>query len=185
MDIIQNYEIEDISKKYTRKEFLKKCTEPTFTEYDIICPEDLGLKNNCKDKCIKCWKEAIKNIKFKGENEMEKYKTYEMVKLLSENPSKKFFDNFGRTAKNIDGIIAIMYRGELSTLDSNEVWEEVQEPKYFMNAINSGQMIKFKYNGYESTYNDAENTLIELLDNFGNCDITNVLNKKCWYVEED
>ncbi|HDK7180744.1 TPA: hypothetical protein PTW06_003664 [Clostridium botulinum] len=71
-------DINKIAKEMTRGEFLN-------SEYVVIkngkgnvisykCPYEYGLDGyytNCMTSCIECWKNAIKDIKFKGENCME------------------------------------------------------------------------------------------------------------------
>lgn len=194
MDIIQNYEIEDISKKYTRKEFLKKCTEPTFTEYDIICPEDLGLKNYCRDKCIDCWKKAVENLKFKGEDDMNKYTIGEALNILTTQPNKVFIEGNEKVIKaklflDDNGFIRVehnVYDNEIcgKYKPNDKVWEIYKEPMYFMEAINFNKKIRFEYNGYGSSYKNIQDILLELSDEYSENEIINILNKKCWYVEE-
>ena len=70
--------IEKIRKELTREEF-KKCFKDDemgihfeHNNLTYTCPEDLKLEDieNCKSEawnCEQCWLNAIKNIKFKGE----------------------------------------------------------------------------------------------------------------------
>lgn len=75
-----------IAKEMTRGEFLS-------SEYIVIknskgnvisykCPYEYGLDGyytNCMTSCIECWENAIKDIKFKGENDMLKEQCVEMT----------------------------------------------------------------------------------------------------------
>lgn len=64
--------IEEIAKEYTREEFINKASE---RDSDLNCPFNYDLNSHCskehysKQECIKCWKEAVKDIKFKDEQE--------------------------------------------------------------------------------------------------------------------
>jgi len=84
--------IEEIRKEMIREEFMKKLgNDLVFETDDIIveCPRDMRLKDFgtlnddrhacCLSNCKKCWLNAIKDIKFKGEDEMEKEKTFKEV----------------------------------------------------------------------------------------------------------
>ncbi|KIS22036.1 hypothetical protein [Clostridium botulinum] len=69
-------DISKIANKMTREEFLNSCY--INNENGIsYCPGIFDLKNfpyhicNPKENCKECWKNAIKDIKFKGENCME------------------------------------------------------------------------------------------------------------------
>ncbi|MCR1167293.1 hypothetical protein NE169_18425 [Clostridium botulinum] len=76
-------DINKIAKTMTRKEFLKEldfCNNGKnvqggyfFEEEVITCPCDLNLEEKCvpDSECYDCWENAIKDIKFKGENDME------------------------------------------------------------------------------------------------------------------
>ncbi|PHH02039.1 hypothetical protein [Clostridium sporogenes] len=66
-------DINKIAKEMTREEFLQNCEDSLFTGYDISCPSDVDLEtvcDLCKD-CKECWENAIKDIKFKGEDNMK------------------------------------------------------------------------------------------------------------------
>jgi len=53
----------------TREEFIVEVSGKLSRE----CPSDYDLKDlTCGNKCKECWKQAIKDIKFKRENNMEK-----------------------------------------------------------------------------------------------------------------
>lgn len=81
-------DIQEIAKGMTRIEFVSglKVNDNgvivlNICGQNIDCPGYLGLKTDkncmkddviCNFRCIKCWKEAIKDIKFKGEDDMLK-----------------------------------------------------------------------------------------------------------------
>jgi len=68
--------IKDITKM-TREEFVEilEMTEglninTMMLPWKLMCPGDIGLKQNCirnSCACKKCWLEAIKDVKFKNE----------------------------------------------------------------------------------------------------------------------
>lgn len=69
-------ELKEIAKNISREEFLKKTIN-----YNRYCPGIVNLKDcsnydnygNCSTTpCYSCWEYAIKDIKFKGENDMGK-----------------------------------------------------------------------------------------------------------------
>lgn len=88
--------INKVAKIMTRKEFLKKldfCNNGKnvmggyfFEEEVITCPCDLNLEEKCvpDSKCYDCWENAIKNIKFKGENNMENKIDYDREYTIQE-----------------------------------------------------------------------------------------------------
>ncbi len=50
----------------TRDDFIEK-------SFNCGCPNKIGLKNSClKPSCIECWTEAVKDIKFKDDLELNK-----------------------------------------------------------------------------------------------------------------
>lgn len=81
--------INEIAKELTREEFEKcfkiegRLLKLVYRGMDYVCPEDIGLENIGKEKycdnydkynpevCKKCFLEVIRNIKFKGEDEVE------------------------------------------------------------------------------------------------------------------
>lgn len=66
-----NKTLSKILKSMTREEFIMDCEKAPFTKFKINCPSQLNLEENLKicDECgcKECWKNAIKNIKFKEE----------------------------------------------------------------------------------------------------------------------
>jgi len=69
-------DIKEIAKIYSREGFLKiTMKEKAYMFYGRNCPSCHGLKPlKCTDKrigsdvCEKCWREAVKDIKFKGDD---------------------------------------------------------------------------------------------------------------------
>lgn len=97
-------DIEEIAKKYTRQEFLELLKKDEWgydVKSDFICPSHLGLKdlsttNHCeKCNCRQCWTWAIKNIKFKGDYNMENFIMIDGKKIeLSEETVKNIKEQF-------------------------------------------------------------------------------------------
>ncbi|EPY2296344.1 hypothetical protein ACXATC_004037 [Clostridium sporogenes] len=90
-------DIKEIAKKMTREEFLKNCGKSLFTDYEISCPSDVDIYKDCNScsNCKECWKDAIKNIKFKGDEDIkfnwEGFKNSEfMVHCDTEEKAKDF-----------------------------------------------------------------------------------------------
>lgn len=72
--------IKEIAKTMTREDFIRTincdgndCVS-VLNDYTIVCPCDTNLKDNCFEgqNCMDCWVNAIKNIEFMGEGEMNK-----------------------------------------------------------------------------------------------------------------
>jgi hypothetical protein len=76
--------IEELTSKFTREEYIRKCSESTQT---YLCPRKFGLKDNfpkCSEdieKCKECVITATKDIKFKGEEVVEGEKVEEVIKV--------------------------------------------------------------------------------------------------------
>ncbi|NFU45254.1 hypothetical protein FDF80_19200, partial [Clostridium sporogenes] len=70
-------DINKIAKEMTREEFLQSeyVIDKEDEEKDLFysrCPSNYGLKeSDCYCICAECWENAIKDIKFKGEDNME------------------------------------------------------------------------------------------------------------------
>lgn len=86
--------IDEIRKIMTREKFLNELEKNKFGfKGDYECPKDIGLlnlENKCigesEKRCKKCWLEATKDVKFKGEeteNEPEKYECIEDFKMYN------------------------------------------------------------------------------------------------------
>ena len=87
-------EFKEYAKTVTRGEFLTNNAEKYYENFTPVilkdlenaCPECVGLKNgddNCQN-CSKCWREAVKDIKFKDDIE---------VVLPLEKAPKELIDN--------------------------------------------------------------------------------------------
>ena len=87
-------EFKEYAKTVTRKEFLTNNAEKYYEDFTPVilknlanaCPECVGLKNrddSCQN-CSKCWREAVKDIKFKDDIE---------VVLPLEKAPKELIDN--------------------------------------------------------------------------------------------
>ena len=63
-------DIKEIAREYTREEFLNEAAKCGSL---FLCPRYSGLNQKClsivydEKKCRECWKEAVKDITFKGE----------------------------------------------------------------------------------------------------------------------
>ena len=80
-------EFKEYAKTVTRGEFLTNNAEKYYENFTPVilkdlenaCPECVGLKNgddNCQN-CSKCWREAVKDIKFK--NDIEGFNIYDSM----------------------------------------------------------------------------------------------------------
>ncbi|WMJ81946.1 hypothetical protein RBU49_06775 [Clostridium sp. MB40-C1] len=123
---------------------------------------------------------------------MVKYTIGEALNILAEYPNKTFIEGNEKVIKaklflDDNGFIRVehnVYDNEIcgNYKPTDEVWEIYEEPKYFMEAINSNKKIRFKYNGYGSKFQYVSDTLKEITESYFDHEIIEILNKKCWYV---
>ena len=186
-------------KTITRKDFLEDCEENSFSEYEIDCPDEVGLLRDCSKKCLDCWQNAVKDIKFKGEKEMDNksvktYKTWEVYKMLTENPTLKFKDEFGYCLMVVGKEFVMKYGEEDEDVVYNSIddkWALVQNPVDFMTAVKSGKKIKCKHEklygdedlGYK--YNSLASVLYFLQSHYVSEEIVNILTEGKFYIQED
>lgn len=119
---------------------------------------------------------------------MKTYKTWEVIKMLSENPTLKFADEFGRVIENYTGEIKVTFNNEQSILNIDEKWTLKQEPVSFMEAVEAYKNKRNIYcivDGCRYYY-----VPIDLDDYYGLIDTTDtavsakeILEGK-WYIEE-
>lgn len=117
---------------------------------------------------------------------MKTYKTWEAIKMLTENPTLKFINK----CDNIIGVnrvgFIVLFRNDNSVntdlfrknVDTD--WALVQEPVTFMEAINSGKRIK---SAYSDDYNSVEETM-SLLGGLTEKTVLKVLNGE-WFIESE
>ncbi|MCY6958843.1 hypothetical protein [Clostridium brassicae] len=110
---------------------------------------------------------------------MNRFKTYEIIKLLEEHPKSKYKDSKNRIIENVKGKVVVTFEGTFESLDINETWTQCQEPTFFIDAVNSGKKIRFDDIGSFHTVQEILNILTE---EYFEEQIINKLNKKCWYV---
>lgn len=124
---------------------------------------------------------------------MKTYKTWEMIKELTENPSKRFRDGLGdivTTSKKTQRIVweisedipresdFIMFNYAKNYDNLHIEWEEVPESVDFMTAVNSGKQIK--HEEWEHYYELS--VVLDLLIGTGNTNIADKINGK-WLIK--
>jgi len=134
---------------------------------------------------------------------MKTYKTWEVIKMLSENPKLKFRlviqkvgidlkDTFLQSAGN--GYLTIIEREVEKTAEGNigldDEWTLIQEPVPFMEAIkalNEGKGVYCKIDSGKLYYKSGTslNGYYAVLDEFGGPISTKEILKGKWYIEED
>ena len=118
---------------------------------------------------------------------MKTYKTWEVIKMLEENPKLKFeCREVNLSARiNCQGNIYLDCRFGSNTeingnFQLNGEWQLVQQPVTFMEAVNSGKKIRYEIWGYSSTLKNALETI------YRNCEsIQRRMLNGNWYVEEE
>ncbi|WP_443660539.1 hypothetical protein [Clostridium algidicarnis] len=117
---------------------------------------------------------------------MKTYKTWEVIKMLSENNDLEFKTNIGNVSlKEIDGYGEIIAWEDETPLEINAytlgfTWELVQHPVDFITAINNGERIK---SAYSDDYNSVEETM-SLLGGLTEKTVLKVLNGE-WFIESE
>lgn len=124
-------------------------------------------------------------------------KTWEMIKELTENPSKKFKRTkdgveFKTSQKIVDSIKvgtyveeAINYRSRDCVLLEDD-WTEVKQSVSLLEALQAwanGETITCELNGLHATYNPKEGS--NLVDFSGRGLSSKEINQGIWYIEND
>ncbi|NFT02247.1 hypothetical protein FDF18_02710 [Clostridium sporogenes] len=165
-------DINKIAKEMTREEFLKRIViDSLFTGYDISCPSDVDLEtvcDLCKD-CKECWENAIKDIKFKGEDNMkfdwEGFKNNDFAVLCdTEEKAKDFLKEcYKRGLSWSDGKSAenyIYYKGYDTCYTYNfNNWEHLQYSSKSFYLDNGYKVIEWEIENkidYDREYNIME-----------------------------
>lgn len=201
--------IEEIRKELTREEFIKRLEiyASTFFVYKGVsygCPSCIGLKDTSNDgedackyiNCHYCWLKSIKNIKFKGEDEVKSYTNSEVMEMLKHNSALKFeHENKDINVKmiisaNKIGYINLRCEGCRDGMDGNikltDEWQLVQQPVSFMEAIKAyknGKAIRCELIGTSKTYIPHANSIVPADNTCRPITVDEMLNGK-WYIED-
>lgn len=123
---------------------------------------------------------------------MKTYKTWEVYKMLAENPKLKFKDEYGfyLRVNGIGDYIAKNENGRLYICRDNiyDIWTLVQEPVDFITAVKSGKRIKIEHPLTENTtladeYCDFKYVLV-VLNGVGE-DARRILAEGKFYIEDE
>lgn len=125
MNKMNKEELQKIASTMTEEEFKEKYFKED-SRGDIIlaignetyaCPRIVGLKNinDCNYDCKKCWNNAIKELKFKGENEMKELNIIEASKMEAGTEFKVI-----KEGKEVRYILLEDPHGKHFSLDSNK-----------------------------------------------------------------
>jgi hypothetical protein len=133
---------------------------------------------------------------------MKKYKTWEVIKMLTENPKQKFKNDeqYEMSVCDDNGCMYLEYKGKQSLggvngnlrIVTNEVgwkpdeWELIQQPVTFMEAVKAyseGKTIRCKLHGGHITY-EPKTPRYELMDISGHAITIEEVMSNQWYVEE-
>ena len=112
---------------------------------------------------------------------MKTYKTWEMIKELTENPNKIFKNQYGEEIRVLPDN-DLFFEGEngYNFISITDEWEEVKEPVTFMEAINIGKCIKPAT--WDTDYWDLS-LLMHALSDYDDEDIREIINGE-WYIED-
>ncbi len=84
-------EFKEYCKTVTREEFLNNSYGAVQYEYEVECPSDVDLVNNCNGGCMECWYNATKDIKFKNDNLVE-FKNIDLTNVSIEEQRNKVIE---------------------------------------------------------------------------------------------
>ncbi|NFM26161.1 hypothetical protein FDB84_17360 [Clostridium sporogenes] len=198
IDICDKKIIEKLTKKMTREEFLDM-----FVEETTACPTYYGLSNlaifdcDAPKTCRECYERAIKDIKFKGENDMgnkiDYDREYNILEIMEFSEDREFinegkyivkFKNGDFKAKYADDTSSSWTRCFLTKEWLNAKFKLVKKDKKvsFEEAIQAylkGKDIKCIWNDETTIYN---NGFIDSDDD--KLTMGQILNGE-WYIKED
>ncbi|KIL06932.1 hypothetical protein SR42_15320 [Clostridium botulinum] len=155
-------DIEKLRKEMTREEFLN---DRSLTNNEG-CPNEYELKEYepCKGiTCKECWRNAVKDIKFKDDIEVKKMSKELNILQAIEMPIGTRFD-FDIETNGVSDFIEVMKGNEepkilcwngdkhsrVNVCSSTSVIKltVIQQPVSFMEALESGKKVKVKCEGY-------------------------------------
>lgn len=124
---------------------------------------------------------------------MKTYKTWEVIKMITENPNLKFRTYCSDAFKSENGYIVFENIDCIDGFDGNftgnEEWTLVQEPVDFMTAVKSGKKIKVEHlnaEGFE--FSNKYETLFVIFEELGkhldSISIREILTEGKFYIEE-
>jgi len=117
---------------------------------------------------------------------MKSYKTWETVKLLTENPRKEFKLDDGSKIYNYKGIISCSKTHPVCMeLNINDEWEEVLKPITWQEALEAwakGKKVKSIFDNREFIYTqeDGIDSLVDFSDEQPLCALE--ILKGIWYI---
>ncbi|MFR4584670.1 hypothetical protein [Clostridium cadaveris] len=124
---------------------------------------------------------------------MKTYKTWEVIKMLSENPNLKFRTYCSDVFKSENGYIVFENIDCIDGFDGNftgnEEWTLIQEPVDFMTAVKSGKKIKVEHIlashlDITKKYLTLKNLLDTLCYSYPSDAICDILTEGKFYIEE-
>lgn len=131
-----------------------------------------------------------KIIKRDSDKNMKKYKTWEAIKMLSENPNLKFQltdKNHHYSYLYIDtDIIEFKNYDKVSiAININDEWELIQEEVGILDAIKAFKLGKTIYCLYNQDKFIYDSNYYELKNNYGLSITYNEILNGHWYIQED
>ena len=126
---------------------------------------------------------------------MKTYKTWEVIKMITENPKLKFRTYCSDVFKDENGYIVFENIDCIDGFDGNfkgnEEWILVQEPVSFMEAVQSGKKIKVEHEAIKhfelkctSEYLTLFVVVEELAKNLDSISLREIITEGKFYIEE-
>lgn len=119
---------------------------------------------------------------------MKTYKTWEMIKELTENPHKEFEKVSNGVSSGLYARVnehgKLFWGEDYSFLNLSDTWEEVKEPVDFITAVDSGKAISVEYSGYKYEKMDLYELLHELGLEHDSSLVRLFILYGAWYIED-
>lgn len=194
-------ELKEIAKELTREEFIREVMN-----VNNYCPESVSLERikNCNlSSCKDCWKNAIKDIKFKGEdmeNKIDYDREYNIHEVM-EFPKGTIFIDSNVKYKIING--ELCFKAECGWLRSCNNLQRILEMKFklfkkdkkvsvleAMTAFNKGKTIKVNFKDVTNGKNETLEFIPAFADDSwcieeGQTITPYLITDGKWYIKED
>lgn len=125
---------------------------------------------------------------------MKTYKTWEVIKMITENETLKFQNSLKEELKYSGHGIRMFESGEeieIYAIRGDEEWTLIQEPVDFMTAVKSGKRIKVEHEAIKhfelkctSEYLTLFVVVEELAKNLDSISLREILTEGKFYIEE-
>ena len=115
---------------------------------------------------------------------MKTYKTWEMLKELTENPNKEFEEESNGLYIKADEDGGLSWDDQYSSINLNDTWKEVKKSVDFLTAIEHGKIISVEYAGMKIEPMNLRDLFYQLENNYISSMIALFILEGKWYIED-